>query len=108
MIRRPPRSTLFPYTTLFRSTTAGQSDGGVLDCALLASTGSTVRLYCTLIPVESIPDANGRQGGLDGAIVGDWSTNGAFWDCDATQPPSPGATCVGTNYTASVPAFFGD
>src|SRR5260370_42659770 len=24
MIRRPPRSTLFPYTTLFRSTFAGQ------------------------------------------------------------------------------------
>src|SRR5256885_10818121 len=24
MIRRPPRSTLFPYTTLFRSTTVGQ------------------------------------------------------------------------------------
>src|SRR5438094_7678427 len=23
MIRRPPRSTLFPYTTLFRSTTSG-------------------------------------------------------------------------------------
>src|SRR5438094_2952897 len=27
MIRRPPRSTLFPYTTLFRSTTAGSSCG---------------------------------------------------------------------------------
>src|SRR2546421_8285732 len=25
MIRRPPRSTLFPYTTLFRSREAGQS-----------------------------------------------------------------------------------
>src|SRR5205085_10661683 len=25
MIRRPPRSTLFPYTTLFRSKAAGQS-----------------------------------------------------------------------------------
>src|SRR3712207_8668615 len=25
MIRRPPRSTLFPYTTLFRSTVAGAS-----------------------------------------------------------------------------------
>src|SRR5258708_30408577 len=25
MIRRPPRSTLFPYTTLFRSVTAGTS-----------------------------------------------------------------------------------
>src|SRR5689334_23597839 len=24
MIRRPPRSTLFPYTTLFRSSTCGQ------------------------------------------------------------------------------------
>src|SRR2546427_5025588 len=27
MIRRPPRSTLFPYTTLFRSTTGKSSDG---------------------------------------------------------------------------------
>src|SRR5256885_7361171 len=26
MIRRPPRSTLFPYTTLFRSTTSRRSD----------------------------------------------------------------------------------
>src|SRR2546430_11170294 len=26
MIRRPPRSTLFPYTTLFRSEIAGQGD----------------------------------------------------------------------------------
>src|SRR5438552_10686337 len=27
MIRRPPRSTLFPYTTLFRSATAGSPTG---------------------------------------------------------------------------------
>src|SRR2546427_4244046 len=27
MIRRPPRSTLFPYTTLFRSHAADQPDG---------------------------------------------------------------------------------
>src|SRR3712207_8021045 len=27
MIRRPPRSTLFPYTTLFRSDVAGGLDG---------------------------------------------------------------------------------
>src|SRR2546426_2140358 len=27
MIRRPPRSTLFPYTTLFRSTRAGRQRG---------------------------------------------------------------------------------
>src|SRR2546427_4639394 len=28
MIRRPPRSTLFPYTTLFRSVPARGGDGG--------------------------------------------------------------------------------
>src|SRR2546429_5135235 len=28
MIRRPPRSTLFPYTTLFRSHLFGRRDGG--------------------------------------------------------------------------------
>src|SRR3712207_8698295 len=28
MIRRPPRSTLFPYTTLFRSSAAGARGGG--------------------------------------------------------------------------------
>src|SRR2546425_9161842 len=28
MIRRPPRSTLFPYTTLFRSSSEGDQDRG--------------------------------------------------------------------------------
>src|SRR5260370_23706478 len=31
MIRRPPRSTLFPYTTLFRSRTADLAEEGVGD-----------------------------------------------------------------------------
>src|SRR5229473_4048998 len=37
MIRRPPRSTLFPYTTLFRSTRAGAyiEDTHTWMCALL-------------------------------------------------------------------------
>src|SRR5206468_9370683 len=30
MIRRPPRSTLFPYTTLFRSDAEGDGDVGVV------------------------------------------------------------------------------
>src|SRR2546430_13667003 len=34
MIRRPPRSTLFPYTTLFRSRVAGGDVRGA-DCARL-------------------------------------------------------------------------
>src|SRR2546426_8300579 len=43
MIRRPPRSTLFPYTTLFRSPQAGRASAGpsrrrsVEGMALLAS-----------------------------------------------------------------------
>src|SRR2546430_3753820 len=31
MIRRPPRSTLFPYTTLFRSRERGGADAGTVD-----------------------------------------------------------------------------
>src|SRR3712207_9147518 len=30
MIRRPPRSTLFPYTTLFRSRAVGEGEVGLL------------------------------------------------------------------------------
>src|SRR3989442_4516041 len=46
MIRRPPRSTLFPYTTLFRSGAADEIAGGVVDetCqgALVEDTGHHV------------------------------------------------------------------
>src|SRR3712207_8825401 len=35
MIRRPPRSTLFPYTTLFRSGLQGSSRGSQLGSLLL-------------------------------------------------------------------------
>src|SRR3712207_7998008 len=34
MIRRPPRSTLFPYTTLFRSVDEEEADVGLLHRAL--------------------------------------------------------------------------
>src|SRR2546430_16045873 len=43
MIRRPPRSTLFPYTTLFRSRQTGPHDGG-----------GTLHLKT----VETLPDAD--------------------------------------------------
>src|SRR6266568_7845987 len=39
MIRRPPRSTLFPYTTLFRSTRRSGDGGGVDAWRLAAQTG---------------------------------------------------------------------
>src|SRR2546430_10920797 len=34
MIRRPPRSTLFPYTTLFRSLISGKRDAVLVDTAI--------------------------------------------------------------------------
>src|SRR3712207_7887108 len=41
MIRRPPRSTLFPYTTLFRSVRELRvvGNGVVLDCHVSSSSG---------------------------------------------------------------------
>src|SRR2546422_7017352 len=53
MIRRPPRSTLFPYTTLFRSDRAGrardvaarahQEDVGALELVVLVAQRSVVQ-----------------------------------------------------------------
>src|SRR2546430_4121425 len=39
MIRRPPRSTLFPYTTLFRSVQGGAARVGRLDLQLKPESG---------------------------------------------------------------------
>src|SRR2546430_5442955 len=43
MIRRPPRSTLFPYTTLFRSVPAGETmlarPTGTINCDVVAPGG---------------------------------------------------------------------
>src|SRR5260370_24862896 len=48
MIRRPPRSTLFPYTTLFRSLRAGDrcaEQAGVFSICLARHKGQTNREY---------------------------------------------------------------
>src|SRR2546422_7505598 len=43
MIRRPPRSTLFPYTTLFRSNSFGDSDPSNVDCTAMPATPTNLK-----------------------------------------------------------------
>src|SRR3712207_7769667 len=53
MIRRPPRSTLFPYTTLFRSARSTRPRAGA------SASGKSTRLPST--PRRSRPSAAGRS-----------------------------------------------
>src|SRR5256885_4885644 len=49
MIRRPPRSTLFPYTTLFRSQTRADSveySGPCVDRSMASHARQTIRAAC--------------------------------------------------------------
>src|SRR3712207_7868389 len=58
MIRRPPRSTLFPYTTLFRSQVTLEEFDWVLDVNFRAA----VRLTSALLPTPNAPpDTPSRQ-----------------------------------------------
>src|SRR5260370_4132724 len=59
MIRRPPRSTLFPYTTLFRSTAvAAVADGISADIVGLAGVDRVIVLTST---DHITPDTIGRE-----------------------------------------------
>src|SRR3712207_7403374 len=60
MIRRPPRSTLFPYTTLFRSTKAFSTQISILTLMALQiaqsrGTASTSKLRQILYELEHMP-----------------------------------------------------
>src|SRR5437016_10872736 len=47
MLRRPPRSTLFPYTTLFRSAAYAKKHGACLLCAYVdLERKAEVRIVC--------------------------------------------------------------
>src|SRR2546427_3740480 len=58
MIRRPPRSTLFPYTTLFRSSLGG--------CAAMTArkAGTPPLLFSTPVTVNAISDMAVTSWGL--------------------------------------------
>src|SRR3712207_8035545 len=66
MIRRPPRSTLFPYTTLFRSEGAVRAEGDVPDGVGVAGEGFAAGSAGGDVPESDGPVATG--GGQQGAV----------------------------------------
>src|SRR3712207_9418282 len=68
MIRRPPRSTLFPYTTLFRSDAIGK-DAGVADISGYTDYGRVWSEFRDLVEDDLHPRATV-------IVLGDARTNG--------------------------------
>src|SRR2546421_9372836 len=70
MIRRPPRSTLFPYTTLFRSRFEGGARVQVAAAALAVLESEQHLRHSHIAPLEQLlvgmrePDLSHRGGGL--------------------------------------------
>src|SRR2546430_16822633 len=86
MIRRPPRSTLFPYTTLFRS--LPEAGGGVAT----AGRAAMKPFAWLLLPV---------------AVVSTWT--GLFAQCpDGSTPPCHGATRPAAPASNSVAVLYFD
>src|SRR3712207_7206460 len=62
MIRRPPRSTLFPYTTLFRSRGGVQGPAGFLPPQRLSALSRKRRMFR-----QNTPTGNGQPKARDAA-----------------------------------------
>src|SRR5260370_9721284 len=62
MIRRPPRSTLFPYTTLFRSNSAKQDGGAIY------SNNTPVTITLNNVTISKNSAANTLAFGAGGGI----------------------------------------
>src|SRR3712207_7631641 len=83
MIRRPPRSTLFPYTTLFRSPTTAVAIGkGV--AALHGTDGEALaRAHALFDPVATTVDLPSED--LMDAATGTSSSGAAYVDRKSTR-----------------------
>src|SRR2546430_5462090 len=82
MIRRPPRSTLFPYTTLFRSPV---SDAGVPGAAAPAGLAAVERA-----PAARMPSAAGGRCGREALVGAQLSRRGHPFQLRA--PPASAGT----------------
>src|SRR2546426_930093 len=67
MIRRPPRSTLFPYTTLFRSRLLGLALNSIVGGAVpLPDSITTVGPLVAVLATVTLPDTEPTDGGAKG------------------------------------------
>src|SRR5256886_9611509 len=66
MIRRPPRSTLFPYTTLFRSAIAS----GALrrEIALILAQAGLTRAFAAIVSAEDVEEGKPSPAAFLGAL----------------------------------------
>src|SRR2546430_11518509 len=67
MIRRPPRSTLFPYTTLFRSSIAADNQGNIaLGFSASSSSINPQIRYAGRLATDPLNTLSGEQHLFDG------------------------------------------
>src|SRR5256884_8826244 len=71
MIRRPPRSTLFPYTTLFRSLSLARATTRSREFAVRAAIGATRGRLLAQLLAEGLILAT--IGGIGGLFLAKWS-----------------------------------
>src|SRR2546428_14172277 len=81
MIRRPPRSTLFPYTTLFRSGLVGEGVAGGLAAVVAVAEGAVgVEGHA---PVGRVAELGGGEGvALGVRVVGEDAGRRAVEHCE--------------------------
>src|SRR4051812_49792867 len=94
MMRPPPRSTLFPYTTLFRST--GTNDSPVITNAAAAAAGTVVEAG-NLDDGTVVAGTASVSGQLSSSDVDHGAT--ATWSGDADSPLGAFAITAGGHWT---------
>src|SRR5258707_11432652 len=93
MIRRPPRSTLFPYTTLFRSSKIRLSSRASIDVRNIAPPG------CSIVPNGGRPE--GRK-------VGDVPASSECFDEEHTRVQPPPQDINGVSLVGEFDRLRGD
>src|SRR3712207_7395619 len=83
MIRRPPRSTLFPYTTLFRSGPQSSVRAGILAVCSPGPSTQSVLHKCSLVCL-----VNGCQSLLPGNVDAKLYASDRIWELGALDRKS--------------------